>query len=306
MNWDDNKSTFDDRPNVPNDQKLTAGEWNDHVADQKGRVPYGPVAERPAAADAEDGDVWLVTDLANDAGVMTKVVSGSWEIAGIGDASNRVPVYASSVDADEARINTLGQTLDVDTNDLTSIGALKLRSSSDRVIYGVGSGLFVKRSYGEAATITKQWSPPESQGGKESTYALVVGDDDDYVFDIYNNSGYTSGPRAAQWGVSLKHQADATQTPFVIDFDNAVFGESGNTRRFVINPLGELELKNGPINITSNPIYGLREVGSQPTTGDLSSQEWAFTTDRDGGGTAAWLFKDSSGTVHYWDADGTL
>jgi hypothetical protein len=38
----------------------------------------------------------------------------------------------------------------------------------------------------------------------------------------------------------------------------------------------------------------------------LNTQEWAFTNDRDGDGTTAWLFKDSSGTVHYWDADGTL
>jgi len=106
MTWDNNKNTFDSRPSVPNDEKLTASEWNNHVADQKGRVPFGPLANRPSAANADNGDMWFVTDLANDAGIMTKVVSGSWEIMGLGDASNKLPqVFADSLTADDATHN---------------------------------------------------------------------------------------------------------------------------------------------------------------------------------------------------------
>jgi len=108
MTWDNNKNTFDSRPSVPSDEKLTASEWNNHVSDQKGRVRFGPLANRPAAADADNGDVFFVTDLANDAGIMTKLVSGSWEIMGLGDSSNKLPqVFADEVTTDEASIATV-------------------------------------------------------------------------------------------------------------------------------------------------------------------------------------------------------
>jgi len=35
MDWDETKETFQDRPDVPADEKLTADEWNNHVTDQK-------------------------------------------------------------------------------------------------------------------------------------------------------------------------------------------------------------------------------------------------------------------------------
>lgn len=217
------------------------------------------------------------------------------------------PVNNELVETDTANVGALGQSLDVGTNNLDRVGGLRLRDLSDRVIYGAGSGVFIQRSYGEDATITKHWSPPESQGGKESTLALVVGDDDDYVYDVYNNTLYSSGTtRGGQWGLSLKQQGRSTPAPFVIDFDNSALGGNSYQERVVLTPQGELALKNGAINIGSNPIKGLREVGTQPAASDLSSQEWAFTADRDGNSTPAWLYKDSGGTVHYWDSDGTL
>lgn len=51
---------------------------------------------------------------------------------------------------------------------------------------------------------------------------------------------------------------------------------------------------------------GLREVGASPSASDLSSQEWAFSQDYDGAGTPAWLYKDSTGTAHVLETDGTL
>ena len=38
----------------------------------------------------------------------------------------------------------------------------------------------------------------------------------------------------------------------------------------------------------------------------LRSKEFAIDTNRGGTGTTAWLYRDASGTTHYWDADGTL
>ena len=48
MTWDDSKSTFQTRPDVAADEKLTSGEWNNHVDDQKdhsGRHENGGVDE---------------------------------------------------------------------------------------------------------------------------------------------------------------------------------------------------------------------------------------------------------------------
>ena len=59
------------------------------------------------------------------------------------------------------------------------------------------------------------------------------------------------------------------------------------------------------LDLRGKPLSGLREV-SNASAGDLSSGEWAFDDNRGGSGTAAWVFKDSAGTVHYKDFDGTL
>lgn len=59
------------------------------------------------------------------------------------------------------------------------------------------------------------------------------------------------------------------------------------------------------IDFIDTPLSGLRELTNADPS-DLFAQEWAFDADRDGSGNPAWLFKDSTGTVHYWDADGTL
>jgi hypothetical protein len=102
MAWDSDKSTAADPDNPAADEQLTADEWDAHVADQKARVKYGPLADRPAAGDVPNGTVFLVTDLANNGGILTEVVSGTWEIKSLGDASNRIPnVFAESVNTDQ-------------------------------------------------------------------------------------------------------------------------------------------------------------------------------------------------------------
>ncbi|MFC6836143.1 hypothetical protein [Halomarina ordinaria] len=56
----------------------------------------------------------------------------------------------------------------------------------------------------------------------------------------------------------------------------------------------------GGIDVSGTPVLGLREI-TDPSPGDLRSQEWAWdaTDDR-------WLYRDSGGTVHYFTPDGTL
>jgi hypothetical protein len=62
---------------------------------------------------------------------------------------------------------------------------------------------------------------------------------------------------------------------------------------------GKLDLRH------SNGLRGPPEY-SNAAADDLQNHEVAFDIDRGGTGTTALLYKDSSGTVHYWDADGTL
>lgn len=62
----------------------------------------------------------------------------------------------------------------------------------------------------------------------------------------------------------------------------------------------------GSINHNGQTTYGLRELGPTPSPSDLKLQEWAFTQDYNGQGTAAWVYRDSSGTAHVMQADDTL
>jgi len=137
--------------------------------------------------------------------------------------------------------NAANQSIEMDGNDINSANSISFRDSGDRVFYGGSAGLLVERSYGEDATLHKVWSPPESQGGKEATTAMVVGDNDEYVYDVYNNAGYDSGDRASQWGISLKYQNGAESIPFVFDFDKSSLGGGSNVERLRMTPDGPLE-----------------------------------------------------------------
>lgn len=66
-------------------------------------------------------------------------------------------------------------------------------------------------------------------------------------------------------------------------------------------PLMEFDLLGtGAIDITDSPIMGLREI-ENPTPGDLLAREWAWdATD------SRWLYRDSSGAVHWFRPCGTL
>lgn len=67
MAWDENKSTFDDRPDVPGNQKITATEWNNHVQHQKnhGVRPFTQVTTT-ASATANGGEShWVDTSGGN-------------------------------------------------------------------------------------------------------------------------------------------------------------------------------------------------------------------------------------------------
>lgn len=169
------------------------------------------------------------------------------------------------------------------TNDITEVGALKFGSSDDRVIYRGGSGIFNVRAYGEAASIINLWAPPEPQGGKESTLALVVGDNNDYVYDLYNNSGYTTGTRDAQFGVSFKHQDDATSKPFVFDYDNSALGGSSYVERMKIIPQGEFQVLNSDLRVSDGDAM-------LSSTGEL---QWPDQ----GGGQKPGIYVDANGEV---------
>lgn len=129
--------------------------------------------------------------------------------------------------------------LDLNQNEIRSLGAIKFRSNNDRVMYGANSGLTILRSFGTDATILDVRSPPN---GSESTLALVQGD---YVHDIYNNTGYTTGNRANQLGISLKSNDGKSPAPFVIDFDD----NGSYVPRFKLNPSGSTEIKNGDVEL---------------------------------------------------------
>jgi len=157
--WDNDKSTAADPDNPAADEQLTADEWDNHVADQKSRVLYGPVADRPAAGDVPNGTVYLITDLANNGGVL-KVVAGAWEIKQIGDDANRPDIVGgtgdfNSVDVDEATSDflNLGMNISGGVERSARIGDAGAIRASDSFVLGDDSTeiLFPDINFGKVA-----------------------------------------------------------------------------------------------------------------------------------------------------------
>ena len=87
MAWDDSKSTFQQRPDVPADEKLTADEWNAHKTDQKLRgyaslatvtADYTASAQEIVLVDASGGNVTVTLPTPTDAtATIIKRIDGS-------------------------------------------------------------------------------------------------------------------------------------------------------------------------------------------------------------------------------------
>jgi len=107
MAWNDTKDTFQDRPDVPTDEKITSGEWNTHVTDQENRgyVTVRTVtADATAAtqeiilADASGGDLTVTLPAPESAAVVTvKKVSAS------GNTVTVATPGAETIDGDSER-----------------------------------------------------------------------------------------------------------------------------------------------------------------------------------------------------------
>jgi hypothetical protein len=76
MAWDESKSTFQQRPAVAGDEKLTADEWNAHTTDQKLRgyaslatvtADYTASAQEIVLVDASGGNVTVTLPTPTDA-----------------------------------------------------------------------------------------------------------------------------------------------------------------------------------------------------------------------------------------------
>jgi len=93
-------------------------EWQpDDTGSGGSRVLYGPVADRPAAGDVPDGTVYLITDLANNGGVLTEVVAGAWQLKQIGDDANRPDIVAGTGDFNSVVTEELNNANAVINND---------------------------------------------------------------------------------------------------------------------------------------------------------------------------------------------
>lgn len=87
MAWDDSKSTFQTRPDVPSGQKLTADEWNAHKTDQKLRgyaslatvtADYSASAQEIVLVDASGGNVTVTLPTPTNAtATIIKRIDGS-------------------------------------------------------------------------------------------------------------------------------------------------------------------------------------------------------------------------------------
>jgi hypothetical protein len=196
MTWDEEKEDFETRPNIGGKSKLPADEWNTHVADQKSRVKYGPIADRPAAGDVPDGTVWLVTDLANDGGVLTEVITGAWEIKSLGDSLNRIPdVFADKFD---------GNTIDV--SQIINTSGISLKANGE--INAINGG----------STTAHRYEPSMFLNGESESFGFTQA----MILVRVDNSG-------AQAGISLYSDGGTEAASIIWDPANAFSTTQGNT-----------------------------------------------------------------------------
>lgn len=86
MAWDDDKSTASDPDNPAAGEQITATEWDTHVSDQKARMEYGLISNRPAASDLPTGSLWF-----DQYGRISRVNSSDlWEIESFGTSANPI------------------------------------------------------------------------------------------------------------------------------------------------------------------------------------------------------------------------
>ncbi|UBF23337.1 hypothetical protein M1M40_gp59 [Halorubrum tailed virus 29] len=110
MTWDDSKKTFQTRPDVPADEKLTSGEWNNHVTDQQNRgyndlstvtADYTAGAQEIVLVDASGGPVTVTLPAPESAAsVVVKKIDAS------GNAVTIATPGGETIDGDSERTLT--------------------------------------------------------------------------------------------------------------------------------------------------------------------------------------------------------
>lgn len=205
MPWDDTKDTFDQRPDIPDNQKLQASEWNQHVSD--GHFPsdefnFGIDGGDPVITDPQNADQVV---LRYDRSV------GSWTLESLS---------AQSIDTDE--VNSV-QWADADD------GGQGIEDAIDRIGDGVGG---VALQPGAVYEITSPITVDVTNvRGIIGNGAVLEVDDDITALHLVGNvtggGGSPGGPhdeREEQWPfVENLHIRGPNQDPYIgtgIDLEN--------------------------------------------------------------------------------------
>lgn len=177
----------------------------------------------------------------------------------------------------------------------TPAGSTYLRQRADGVVdlFHEVSGNTMAQFSG--ADGTGEWNFTGNKLSGISEARVTSDSGDSYYFSETTASNSRTGiSMYTPAGSSYIRQESSGTVDFYHDVSGntmAQFFESGSTGEWAFN---------------GNKLSGLRELPAQPSSSDLSEREWSFTQDVDGAGTPAWVFKDSTGSAHYWTPDGTL
>lgn len=107
MTWNNAKSTFRQRPQIADDEKLSATEWNNHVTDQENRgyndlstvtADYTASPQEIVLVDASGGAVTVTLPAPESAaGVVVKKIDGSANVVTVATPG------AGTIDGDTSR-----------------------------------------------------------------------------------------------------------------------------------------------------------------------------------------------------------
>jgi hypothetical protein len=178
-------------------------------------------------------------------------------------------------------------------------GKLRLQSSSQPTgTYGVTTGIGISLE-------------THDSGGSNKVPRLEIAEGQDTVnldvenanrFGVQNDTPFTVGGN--QEG-ELRY--DSTDSAVILDVPaspKTAQVEIDSNKVFEFTKFNA-RLKSATLDLDNGRLRKPR-VLSNDDGSNLQSEEIAIDDNRGGTGTTALLYKDSSGTTHYWDADGTL
>jgi len=316
--WDATGTQWNEVLNAPTQSEFDSHSTR-HESGGADEIPLNNL-DLPAGAQIdEDGGDLVVRDSGGSIVLRRDETAGTWDFVS-GDLTGITSLEAGKATVGGDRIGTLDTNDDTPvmvgtTDDNRTFGAVLQSSVDSDPGYAGTYGIYDPEGYrvgwysGDAAhKHLKIYVRPSPLDGTPDTPSPHT----EFNMDTDLTSQVVTGADSRSVYLRLRHGGTGNESRLAFQDSEAGIGDAIDLRygspfqRFRlydhINEQVSLVYSsaNPSWSFEEVPMTGLREI-ENPTAGDLSDQEWAWDATN-----SRWLFKDSSGTAHYFTPDGTL